>query len=533
MKNKLIIAIGSLIAIVLIVFLGMKISGKDTIDYSLTQNPQILDPQVAVDTTSEDLIAYLFEGLARTNKDGKLEPAVAEKWEMNGKVWTFKIKENAKWSNGDKIVANDFVSSWERALNPYFESKNSYLMYIIKGAKDYKEGKVTDFSQVGVKALDEKTLQVELVGEYVYFPALTTVSVFMPQNSKYYEKNKENYGKNGKIIGNGSFEIANYKENSKIILEKSKDYWDNENISIKKISILINGDVKTLIQKYNENKLDFVKLGIEDVSNYKDSSDKISWDNGNISYLLFNTENSILSNKKIRKAIALSIDKKELVGKVLGDKVIDTDGLIGNYIVGKKSYFRNDYEAKKLNISFNKDEANKLFDEGLAELGLSRNSIKRLELLCEKTYDSMNEAEFYKQQLTKNLGIVIDIKSSTHQMYEQKVSSKDFDLTIESYKGKFNDPIAYLGKWKSDSTENYSGFKNKDFDNLLSLSNVESNQEKRMEILAKAEMKLLDELPIIPIYFEKENAIIKSNVKNYVKNSLNPKIDFRYSNIQK
>ncbi|MBN2839056.1 MAG: hypothetical protein JXM74_09920, partial [Fusobacteriaceae bacterium] len=209
MKNKLIIAIGSLIAIVLIVFLGMKINGKDTIDYSLTQNPQILDPQVAVDTTSEDLIAYLFEGLARINKEGKLEPAVAEKWEMKGKIWTFKIKENAKWSNGDKIVANDFVTSWERALNPYFESKNSYLMYIIKGAKDYKEGKITDFSQVGVKALDEKTLQVELVGEYVYFPTLTTVSVFMPQNSKYYEKNKENYGKNGKIIGNGSFKIGN------------------------------------------------------------------------------------------------------------------------------------------------------------------------------------------------------------------------------------------------------------------------------------------------------------------------------------
>ena len=248
--------------------------GKKELNITGASDIPTLDPSKASDTVSSEVLMNTMEGLTKLDKDGKLAPGIAEKWEKSedGKTWTFNLRKDAKWSNGDSVTAKDFEYSWKRTLNPATASTYGFIMYDIKGAKDYNLGKVDNADNVGIKAIDDYTLQVELVRPVHYFDSLMFFKSFLPQNQKAVEQFGSEYGTaHDKIVYNGPFTLSDWKIEDVYTMSKNPNYWDASSVKIDKVNTKIVKDPNAALNLYETGQIDIVGLNSENVDKYKDS----------------------------------------------------------------------------------------------------------------------------------------------------------------------------------------------------------------------------------------------------------------------
>lgn len=506
--------------------------GIKVIRFNLQSNPSQLDPQLSTDSVSGDVLGHVFEGLTTLGQDGNPIPGVADSWATKGNVWTFKLRKNAKWQNGDPVVAGDFLAAWERALNPETASQYSYIMYSIKGAEDYNQGKTTNFSTVGVKSPDDYTLIVELKEPVAYFASLVSFYTFLPQNQIFFKEHKETYATSvDDFMGNGPYKLVSWDSESKIVLKKSNTYWNN-NIKIDRIEMPIISDISASLKAYRNDDLDWSPLPPEEITKYKDSPEFTSWEDGSILYFQFNTSKKLFSNKKIRRAISMAIDRQTLVDKLKNGAGAVAESFVSGIIHGKKKTFREDYPQSAYGIGYNPKEAKKLFSEGLRELGMNGLNIGKIYLLTENNDVSIRESQFYQEQLKVNLGLDIQLEPVTFQVKIQRISAKDFDFALSGWGPDYNDPMTFLDLWLSTSLENNTDWASPEYDKIINNANNELNPVKRMDLLASAEKLLMEEMPIVPIFYKKRVALIKPKFKNVVNRALSPDTDFRFSDIK-
>ena len=250
--------------------------GKKELNITNTSDIPTLDISKAEDTVSSEVLMNTMEGLVKLDKNGEMIPGIAEKWEKSedGKTWTFNLRKNAKWSNGDPVTAKDFEYSWKRTLDPATASTYGFIMYDIKGAKDYNLGKVDNADNVGIKAIDDYTLQVELVRPVHYFDRLMFFKSFLPQNQKVVEKFGSEYGtSHDKVVYNGPFTLSNWKIEDMFTLSKNPNYWDKGSVKIDKVNTKIVKDPNAALNLYETGQIDIVQLTSENVDKYKDSSE--------------------------------------------------------------------------------------------------------------------------------------------------------------------------------------------------------------------------------------------------------------------
>ncbi len=248
--------------------------GKKELNITGASDIPTLDPSKASDTVSSEVLMNTMEGLTKLDKDGKLAPGIAEKWEKSedGKTWTFNLRKDAKWSNGDPVTAKDFEYSWKRTLDPATASTYGFIMYDIKGAKDYNLGKVDNADNVGIKAIDDYTLQVELVRPVHYFDSLMFFKSFLPQNQKAVEQFGSEYGTaHDKIVYNGPFTLSDWKIEDVYTMSKNPNYWDASSVKIDKVNTKIVKDPNAALNLYETGQIDIVGLNSENVDKYKDS----------------------------------------------------------------------------------------------------------------------------------------------------------------------------------------------------------------------------------------------------------------------
>ena len=248
--------------------------GKKELNITGASDIPTLDPSKASDTVSSEVLMNTMEGLTKLDKDGKLAPGIAEKWEKSedGKTWTFNLRKDAKWSNGDSVTAKDFEYSWKRTLNPATASTYGFIMYDIKGAKDYNLGKVDNADNVGIKAVDDYTLQVELVRPVHYFDSLMFFKSFLPQNQKVVEQFGSEYGTaHDKMVYNGPFTLSDWKIEDIYTMSKNPSYWDASSVKIDKVNTKIVKDPNAALNLYETGQIDIVGLNSENVDKYKDS----------------------------------------------------------------------------------------------------------------------------------------------------------------------------------------------------------------------------------------------------------------------
>lgn len=520
---------------ILIIFLVLTGCFKEnTIKLNLFSNPEKIDAQNATNSGEKLLVSHIFEGLTTEDSRNKIVHGVAESWSVNGKIWTFNIDKNAKWQNGEKVIAEDFVTGWERVLNSKNSNKLAYMLYPIKGAMDYNQGDIIDFKAVGVKALSDSILQVELNSENPYFENLVAHPIFYPMNKEFYESHKEKYGVGKKnILGNGPYKIRKWKEFEEISLEKSGKYIDVDSVKVENINFAINGDVVQLKKMYMDNEIDVLDLSSIGGAEYKNNKEKRTFETGEVGYIQINTKEMIFSNPKIRKALAMTIDRKEFVNAFKGEEGKVAESFITGNISGKKDFYRREYPQTSYGITYDANKAKTLFQEGLSELGLRASDIKNITLLVKANDVEIKMANFLKNQFKQNLNFTISIVAETSQMREQMLSSGEYGMTLGAFTSDIANASNYLECWNSYNYNNLTGWKNIEYDKILTNVLFEKDSSKRIQILANGESILMTELPIIPITFSKKDILIKNKIEGMRLSNISKELNFKFASIKK
>ena len=536
--KKILFGLVAILSMVLLVACGEKkeaaAAEPKVIRYNLTANPPAMDPQLNTDSTSGVVLGHVMEGLTTLGADGNPQPGVAESWKTEGNVWTFTLRKDAKWHNGDTVVAGDFVAAWERALNPATASEYSYIMYSLKGAEDYNGGKTTDFTTVGVKATDDYTLVVELKEPVAYFASLVSFYTYLPQNQKFFEANKDAYATSAEtFLGNGPFKLTTWEAESKIVIEKADTYWNKDSIKIDRVEMAMINDASAGYKAYQNDEIDFTGIPAEELVKLKDSPEKVSWEDGSTWYIGFNTTNKLFSNKNIRKAFSLAIDRQALVDKIKMGAGSVAESFVPGVIPGKKGFFREDYPQAAYGLTYNPTKAKELFELGLKELGMTASDIGKVNFLTGNNDVAAKEGQFYQEQLKVNLGLDVVLEPVTFQIRLQRTTAKDYDIVLAGWGPDYNDPMTFLDLWISTSGQNNSGWASPAYDALITAAKVEADPAKRMDTLQQAEAMLMDELPIVPTFYRLRNAVVKPHVKGVVVRAMSPDVDFRFADIQK
>ncbi|TKM80982.1 peptide ABC transporter substrate-binding protein [Enterococcus faecalis] len=494
---------------------------------------QSLDPATAVDQTSITLLANVMEGLYRLDEKNQPQPALAAgqpKVSNDGKTYTIVIRDGAKWSDGTPITAEDFVVAWQRVVAPETASPNVELFSTIKNAKEIISGKQPK-EKLGVKSNGEQTLIIELEEPTPYFTDLLALTAYFPVQQKAIKENGKNYGTSKKSIEtNGAYTLTNLDgvgTSDKWTIAKNEKYWDKKNVSMKKINFQVVKEINTGINLYNDGQLDDTPLAGEYAKQYKKDKEYSTTLMANTMFLEMNQtgENKLLKNKNVRKAISYAIDRESLVEKLLDNGSIPSVG-----VVPKKMAYnpkaKKDFANEKL-VEFNKKQASTYWKTAKSKDKVSEKL--ELDILVGDGEFEKKAGEFLQGQLEENLeGLKVNITPVPANVFMERLTKKDFNLSLSGWQADYADPISFLANFETDSPLNHGGYSNKNYDDLLHVIS-----SKRWQELKKAEKILIDDMGVVPIFQVGTAKLEKSKIRNVLMHSIGSKYDYKKMRIEK
>jgi oligopeptide transport system substrate-binding protein len=495
---------------------------------NLHSEPPTADPGIAEDTTSGAIILATFDGLTRIGDDDKPHEAIAEKIDVSPDLltYTFHLRD-AKWSNGDPVTAHDFEYAWKRALDPKTASNYAYQLYYIKNGEKFNKGEIKDASQVGVKALDDKTLEVKLENPTPYFLELTAFRTYFPVNKKVVEANPKWANEAATHVGNGPFKIESWEHKSKLVLVKNENYWDKDAVKLDRIEFSMVEDENTELSMFENGELDWAGAPMSDLPTdarpaLKQSGKMITEPIAGTYWYKFNTEKPPFNNVKIRKAFAYAINRQAIIDNITqADQKPAMGAVPPSMALKPDGYFKdNDVETAK-----------KLLAEGMKELGISK--LPPITLSYNTSEGHKKIAEAIQDQWKKSLGVEVKLENKEWKVYLEDLHQGKFQIGRMGWLGDFNDPINFLELYKDkDGGNNDTRWEHPKFKELLNKSAVEPDPEKRKAILAEAEAILMDEMPIAPIYFYTQSYVKKDYVKGVQLTGLGD-VDWKWAYIEK
>lgn len=464
---------------------------KQVLRIGMDELPVLLDPPSieAGDQDKASVIKALYEGLVRLDKNGKPVPGVAQSWTVgaDGKTYTFKLRSNAKWSNGEKLTAADFVLAWKKALTPGLKTGNIFRMYYVAGAESYHTGKLKDFAKVGVKALNDNTLQVTLKGKYAYFPTLLAEPEYYPVT----QEAKEAAG-----ITNGPFQLQS-RSITVIKLVKNPYYYGAATIRLSEVVLLspLGQKWKNSTEAFVSGQVDWVGGGNTPVDlTYEaqiDEDDYTYAPSASTYYYQFNLKQKPFSNINIRKALALAIDQDEM------PMAIPAYGFVPWTLFGSKAQYRAEVSDTAFDRS-NTNKAKELLAKGLKQEGLTALPPFSINVNEGKAHAAVTA--MVAEQWKDKLGINATIESQKWESYLAKRLSGSYQVTRAGWTADYNDPATFLNFFRTDSADNDSGWSNKSYDQLVKQAEQTFDAAKRVQLYAQAEQLLMKETVIIPVY---------------------------------
>lgn len=484
--------------------------------------PGSLDPAIAKGTHESFVIYQAFEGLMRYDENDELVPGQAESYEVSddGMTYTFKLRDGLKWSNGDPLTAKDFEYAWKRVIDPELASEYSFqITTYVKGAEEYfnGEGSIDD---VGIKALDDKTLEVQLKVPTPYFLDITAFYTLLPVNEKVVSENPD-WAKDPQgteFVSNGPFKITewNHKENIKMV--KNDNYFEADKVKLDGLYFDILDDDNTAYQKYEGGEYDVLVKPAPAVTakalQADDPEMKIGKDIGTY-YFEFNTTKKPFSNAKVREALSLALDRKTIVENIAQGGEIPAEGMVPlglNDDAGKD--FR---EANGNLVAEDVAKAKELLAEGLKEEGMTAEDLKGFTLSYNTDEAHKKIAQAVQEMWKQNLGIEINLENMEFQVLLDNRKAGNFEIARAGWVGDYKDPMTMLDLYMTDNPQNDSKWSNKEYDELLKKAAASPDQKVRMDSMKAAEKILMEEKPIIPIYFYTQPRLEKSNVTGVYK----------------
>ena len=525
-----------LIIILFNISCGLELKNNKTLVLNLEGEPITIDPQKGainnlidfygnpIDSNRKDKILraistvneLISEGLLKKNKNNEIVGGLAEKWEISedGLEWIFHLRDGIKWSNGDPITANDFKTGWIRGLDPdNSEVETVYMLYPIKNAEEFNKKEVTS-EDLGIEVLDEKTLKVTLKEPTPYFDRLLTFKAYMPANEKFLQEKEYNYFEENpeNIISSGAYIIKEWIHDSEIKLEKNPNYYDAENVKVDNIVLKLNTDLSQSLNLFENGEVDITSIIPEQSEEFENDKKLQTINDGSVWYMLFNTKNKILSNKKIRKALLMAVNREEMIKEQLWKtgKVAKTFVPSG---IGIKGLNKADFtEEVATSISdFNPEEARKLLDEGLREIGITK--IPTLEILFNDWGKNKTIAEYIQESFNKNLGINLELVPADYKERILKIKSQQFDIVLDKWIGRFEDPVTYLDLFETNGENNIGKYSNSRYDNLLKISRTSINPKERYAAMHELEKIISEDVPVGVLYHGELKYLVDSKAK--------------------
>lgn len=497
--------------------------GKQVLNLVLSSDIPSMNSALATDLVSFEMYENVMEGLYRLDKDTKPVPALAEgdpKETDGGKTWTIKLRKDAKWSNGDPVTANDFVYAWRNVVDPKTASEYAFIMYDIENAQEINKGEKKP-EELGVKAIDDNTLEIKLKNNQPYFKGLLAFGTYKPKNEKFAKKLGDKYGIDAKsTLYNGPFKIAEWKTEESVKLVKNDKYWDKDKVKLDEINYKVIKDAQTGLNLYETGKVDSVGVSAENVEKYKSNKDfktELSAAQSFFRISYKGDHKKELSNKDLRLALAKSIDKDKYVKNNLNNGSVASNQLTPKDVY--KGPDGSDFSeiAGGENLKFDRESAKENWKKAKAALGVDK---LELELLTVDIDTAKRDAEYFKEQLESNLdGLTIKIKQ---QPFKQKLDLErkgQYDISYGNWFPDYADPMTFLDLFLS--TEGNTGYNNPDYDKLIEDAKgpLLKDPEARWKALGEASTMLLDDAALIPVIQRGSAYMDKPYVKGVVVNS--------------
>lgn len=482
--------------------------------------PADLDPHIATGIPESRIIISLLEGLMRPNPvDLTPEPGMAERHEISddGKTYTFYLREDAYWSNGDPVRAQDFAFAYERILTPAFGGAYAYMLYTLENAEAFNQGEVKDFSEVGVKVINDKTLELRLKAPTPYFLSVLLHYSWFPVHPATIlkhgpmEKRGTRWTRPGNFVGNGPFILKKWKVHDVIVVEKSPTYYAPEEVLLNAVHFYPIDDLNTEERNFRAGQIHVTEsLPINKILTYEEENPDLLHVGPQLGtyYYMFNLKVPPLDKVEVRKALAMSIDRESLAVNVLKRSRIPAYHFTPPNTAGYTSRAR---------VEENIEQARAL----LAQAGFpGGEGFPTLELLYNTSESHRILAEAIQEMWKTNLGIDIRLVNQDWKVYLVSRRNEEFQIIRAGWIGDYNDPSTFLDLLFSGSGNNKTGWKNEAYDAAIKEASLVSDPEARMEIFQTAEQILMDELPIMPIYFYKTNYLVHPAVQGWYPNIL-------------
>lgn len=484
--------------------------------------PAGLDPQIVTGVLESRIVNALFEGLVEPSpQDLEPQPAVAERWEVSadGKVWTFHLRASALWSNGDPVRAQDFVFSYQRILSPGLASEYAWMLYAIRGARDFHQGRLKDFSQVGIRARDERTLVLELEHATPYFLQLLchhswlpvhppTVLAHGPMDAKH-----GRWTQPGVLVGNGAFTLESWEVARRIRVVKNPRYWDAETVSLRAVEFRAISDLYTEERAFRGGELHITgavpPYKVHRLIAAKDPALRVD-PYLSVSYIRVNTQVTgnpevarALSDVRVRQALGKVIDRKLMAEKVLRSGETPALAMTPPGTAG--------YVSRHA-WSQDRDAARRL----LAEAGYPEGrGFPRLEYLTNTSEGSILAAQAYQEMWRRELGIEVVIRNQEWKIYLQSLQKGDYQLARSAWTGDYNDPNTFLEMFTTGNEMNQTGWSDPEYDRLIRAAAAEGNRERRYEFFQQAEARLIAGAPVLPVVFNRSKFLIRPEVEGW------------------
>jgi oligopeptide transport system substrate-binding protein len=496
--------------------------------YGNGSEPQGLDPHVVTGVPENHLVRALFEGLAVKNPYTlEPEPGVAQSWDISddGRIITFHINPRAKWSNGDPMSAHDYVWSWQRALSPAMGNQYAYMLFPVKNAESYATGKITDFKEVGVKALDDLTLQVTLTERTPYFIQLmdhySTFAVHRPTLEKF-GKATDRYTRWTRVenlVGNGAFRLKEWLLNRRITMEKSDTYWDKDKVKLNGVVFYPTENIVSEERMFRVGQLHYTaSIPLDKIPVYRamTNSPYVQAPYIGTYFYLFNTKRAPLDDVRVRQALSMAIDREKLNATVLKGANVPAYSITPPGTLGYQPPMVFGYDVPR---------ARQL----LADAGYPQGQGWPQTQLIYSTSESHRKIAVALQQMWKDaLNIPVTISNQEWKVYLDSVSQMDFQIARRGWIGDYVDPNNFLDLFLCGGGNNNTGFCDPAYDEMiLRLAPKAKTREQRFAIFAEAETLLMEQMPILPIYTYTSQHLIHPSVKGLPPNLMDS-INLKY-----
>ena len=502
---------------------------RQSIRIAMLQEPPSLDSAHTTDLVSFFVLGHVNEGLLRYDRRGKLAPGVAVSWTVAASRLTFRLREDARWHDGSRVVAADFVYAWRRVNDPAEASPFAAIMRPIKHAAAIQQGK-KPVHQLGVSAPDDHTLIVELERPCGYCLGLMTHTTFFPIQAAFHERVGGRFGADANLLlSNGPFMLTEWTHEARLVMTGNPHYWNRDAVTLNEIEVAyISSDNRARFNLFRDNQIAFVRLGAETAKDAAHQSLKVrTFLTGGVSYIWFNMRKGrSTANRHLRKAIQSAFDPDEYVNQVIaipGYKPTET--LFPAWLKGVEKPFIEEFPPPA--VDHDLKHARRLLDKAGAELG----ALPRLSLLTVSSTTGVKAAEYVQGRLRKTLGLNVLIDRQTFKQYLSKARGGEFDLALSSWYPDFDDPVTYADLLGSYNPNNRGGFVSGDYDRWLKVLTGSMEPRARFEALAAMQKIIIEQAPLLPTAETGSVYLQHPRLRGVIRRVLGPDPDFTHASV--